>query len=387
MSRHAQRIALLSVAATAFIALGLFVTLGAGTSAAELSAKQQQAGFTAQRDPARDYVLASLQYKVETIPDLVLRDTARGKDLHLRVYYPQGPGAYPVIIFSHGAGGDKDVALELLRYWAAHGYVVIAPTHADSIRLRRKEGRQAGMTGILREFGTDADLRISRVIDDSFIIDRLPGLSKLAPELAGKLDASHIGVGGHSAGAMTAMLIGGTTEDMAANGAGGPETADLRDPRVDCVLVLSGQGITRNLSCFDEHSWDGVAIPMMVMTGSLDESARTGQTAVSRCDPYKYAQPGGKYLLFIQGAAHMSFTGKAAGKEGPGKGRLLGSLLGADALDTVQDFDQQAIFTDVQMSSLAFWDACLKGDHAAAKWLQSDAIAKCSGGQVEYSWK
>lgn len=387
MSRHIRRIVMWSIVGMAFVALGLLVTLGAGTSAAELSAKQQQAAYTTRRDSAQAYGTASPQLKVHTIPDLVLRDTARGKDLHVFIYYPQGQGAYPVIIFSHGAGGSQDVGPELLGYWASHGYVVIAPTHADSIRLRREQGQKAGMGGTLREFGTDANLRISRVKDDAFIIDSLPGLAHQAPELAGKLDASRVGVGGHSAGAMTAMLIGGTTEDMAANGPGGPETAALRDPRVSCILVLSGQGITRNWSCFDKHSWDAVTMPMMVMTGSLDESARTGQTTASRCDPYKYAPPGGKYLLFIQGAAHMSFTGKAAGKEGIGNGRLIDSLLGANSLDTMQDYDQQAIFADVQMSSLAFWDAYLKGDPAAAKWLKSDAIARYSGGQVEYRWK
>lgn len=387
MPRRIRRIVMWSVASAAFVVLGLLATLRAETSVAELSAKQQQAGYIAKRELAQVYAPASAQLEVTTIADLVLHDTARGKDLHVRIYYPQGQGAYPVIIFSHGAGGSQDVGPELLGFWASHGYVVIAPTHADSIRLRREQGQKTGMGDILREFGTDADLRISRVKDDSLIIDSLPGLAKLAPELAGKIDAKHIGVGGHSAGAMTAMLIGGTTEDMPANGPGGPETAALRDTRVSCILVLSGQGITPNWSCFDEHSWDALSIPMMVMTGSLDESSRTGQTTASRCDPYKYAPAGGKYLLFITGAAHMSFTGKAAGKEGSGNGRLIDSLLGARSLDTLQDFDQQAIFTDVQISSLAFWDAYLKGNLAAVKWLQSDAIAKYSGGQVEYRWK
>jgi predicted dienelactone hydrolase len=387
MSPSAYRLAACTAAGIAVSVIGLLAALGSETSAAEQSAKQQQAGFTAKRDISRGYVPAAPELAVSTIPDLVLHDSARGKDLHVRIYCPQGRSAFPVIVFSHGAGGGQDVGPELMGYWASHGYIVIAPTHADSIRLRREQGQRASMTGILREFGTDADLRVSRVQDDSFIIDSLAQLAQLAPELAGKIDASHVGVGGHSAGAMTAMLIGGTTEDMAANGAGGPETADLRDPRVDCILVLSGQGITRNLSCFDQHSWAPLAIPMMVMTGSLDESTRTGQSSASRCDPYKYAPAGNKFLLFIDGAAHMSFTGKAAGKEGAGRGKLLGGLLGARNLDTVQDFDQQAIFTDVQMSSVAFWDAYLKGDPVARQWLQSDAIANYSGGQIAYSWK
>lgn len=386
MRRNAYRFITWAAAGIAFIATGLLAALSVSTSAAEQSAAQKQAAYTAQRDMARAYNPSSAQLKVAAIPDLVLHDAARGKDLHVRVYYPLGNGPYPVIVFSHGAGGGQDVGPELLGFWASRSYVVIAPTHADSIRLRRQQGQRAGMAGILREFATDVDLRLSRVQDDSFIIDILPDLAKLAPELAGKLDASCIGVGGHSAGAMTAMLIGGATEDMAANGLGGPETADQRDPRVKCILVLSGQGITSNWSCFTKHSWDGVKIPMLVMTGSLDDSSRTGQTSLSRCDPYKYAIPPGKFLLYIDGATHMSFTGKVARKEGVGDGRLLSGLLGAGDLDTARDYDQQAIFTEVQMASLAFWDAYLKGDQRAENWLHSDAIERYSGGQVAYSW-
>jgi predicted dienelactone hydrolase len=327
--------------------------------------------------------------------ELTLHDDAREKKLEVKVYYPEAASAqtgaesrarFPLIVFSHGAGGDRYVANGLLSFWAAHGYVVVAPTHEDSISLRLRGGESASMKDVLRKFGTDPQLRIGCVLDDKLILDRLDDIEYELPDLDGRIDASRIGIAGHSAGAMTTALMAGTRCDMPVNGPGGPETAGLAELRASAFLVLSGQGCG---GAFDEHSWDDITRPMMVMTGSLDTSARTGETPESRCDPYTYAPPGDKYLLFIEGAAHMSFTGKAAGQEGPGRGRLLNSALGADQalLDQIDDYDQAAIFACVQQSSLAFWDAYLKSDARAKQYLSSDNIGKLGNPLVKYSLK
>jgi predicted dienelactone hydrolase len=49
-------------------------------------------------------------------------------------------GQFPVIVFSHGAGGSGQNYFPLTHYWATHGYVIIQPTHNDSIALRRERG-------------------------------------------------------------------------------------------------------------------------------------------------------------------------------------------------------------------------------------------------------
>jgi predicted dienelactone hydrolase len=391
MTRVAQRrrawVLPLGITCALLLVTGTALLFTAKCEASAKGPRHDQTAFADKRDVKQAYYPNAAVQEVSVISDLVLHDAARDKDLHVRVYYPQTGGNHPVIVFSHGAGGSQDVAPELLKYWASHGYVVLAPTHDDSIKLRKKAGERMSMAGIIKEFGSDPELRVSRVSDDSFIIDMLPQLPKLAPELNGKLDISRVGVGGHSAGAMTAMLIGGAVNDMAVNGPGGIETGSLSDKRVRCILVLSGQGISGALGCFDKHSWDGVSVPMMVMTGSLDGSTRTGQTAQSRRDPYLYAPAGNKYLLFIEGAAHSSFTGGMTSNAGLGGGRLVNAWLGAKNSGAAGDYSQDAIFEYVEMSSLVFWDAHLKGDAAAAKWIKSPAIDNYSGGQVEYQWK
>jgi predicted dienelactone hydrolase len=126
--------------------------------------------------------------------------------------------------------------------------------------------------------------------------------------------------------------------------------------------------------------------PMMVMTGSLDESTRTAQTPLSRCQPYYYAPAGGKYLVYIQGATHMSFTGKLGGDAGPDE-RLSGPMNRALGLTAEQErraesYDQAAIFSWVRTASLAFWDAHLKGSETARQWLESGALNALSAGQA-----
>jgi predicted dienelactone hydrolase len=333
------------------------------------------------------YGLADGPHAVAQIETLIVHDALRGKDLPLRAYFPIDGGPYPVIVFSHGAGGSRDVAPVLLAHWASHGYAVLAPSHADSVALLRENGADAQMGDILRSFGRDPEVRVNRVADLTLILDQLDALPALEPRLAGKIDASRIGVGGHSAGAMTASLIGGATVDMGVNGPGGPEVRSFRDERVDALLLLSGQGITGPGAGFHRASWDAMTLPTLVMTGSHDNSPRTRQTASSRRQPYDYAPPGDKYLLFIEGALHMSFTGRAAELEPGLSARWMERYLGTPDLSQALEYDHRAIFDYVIGASTAFWDATLKQDADAQAWLEGDGPKKWGAGQVEYGQK
>lgn len=70
------------------------------------------------------------KFKPVTVNDLKVKDEARKKDIALFVVAPEGEGKFPVILFS-SAQAPQTVG-GLANYWASHGYVVIAPTHADT---------------------------------------------------------------------------------------------------------------------------------------------------------------------------------------------------------------------------------------------------------------
>jgi len=92
------------------------------------------------REAADGYKLETGPLAVTEVSDIVLHDEKRNKDLHVRIFYPVQQGKYPVIVFSHGAGGSESCCESLTRHWATYGYITMQPTHDDSIVQRRDTG-------------------------------------------------------------------------------------------------------------------------------------------------------------------------------------------------------------------------------------------------------
>jgi len=312
-------------------------------------------------------------HRVQSIDQLILHDAKRAKDLPVRITYPAARGSFPLIIFSHGAGGSKDGYTELTRYWASHGYVCIQPTHSDSLSLRKREG-PISLRDIVGSAVRDSKGWEGRPRDVSFVIDSLVEMAVLAPQLKGKIDRRRIGVGGHSYGAYTAQLIGGATVDVP----GKPPGQSFADRRVRAILVMSGQG--RGQQGLTQRSWGALTCPMMTMTGSRDQGA-AGQGPDWKKEPFDFAPAGNKYHVFIEGANHFSFSGRlveVAGQQAAGT--RLGSALEGDA-------DQRAVFGYIKMATLAFWDAHLKNQKRALAYLHSHALGGYSQGAVKLFWK
>jgi len=297
---------------------------------------------------------------------ITLHDSVRNKDLPLRVTYPIAGGKFPVIVFSHGAGGSGDGYLGLTQHWAANGYICLQPTHEDSVQLRRQAGERITSIWDVLEDADQPERWTSRIKDIELILDSLDQIDRQVPEIKGRMDRAHIGVGGHSLGALTAALVGGATIQM-------PNLKGLqsfKDDRARAILLLSPQGPFAN--GFTNDSWKEMRSPTMVMTGSRDRGS-AGQDADWRTAAFKFSPAGDKYLLFIHDASHMSFSGRLA----EGKG-----LFGRPAPKS--DIDEGAIFDWVKTASLAFWDCYLKNDKEAQDFLKSDSLAKDSGGEIRY---
>jgi pimeloyl-ACP methyl ester carboxylesterase len=321
--------------------------------------------------PATASELAGSGLAVVDEADLVLRDAARNKDLRVHVSYPRGSGPVPVIVFSHGAGGSGRTYFPLARFWATHGYAVLLPTHADSLALRGGEPTLAVLRETLSGVATDAKAWENRIRDLVLILDSREAIAERAVGLQGRLDFSRLGVGGHSYGAFTAQLLAGALIDIPK----GPKGKSFADARPKAFLLLSAQG--KGQQGFNEKSWQPLDRPLLVMTGSRD-LGRAGQTPQWRLDPYRYAPPGDKFAVFVEGAAHMSFTGRLAEP---------GAFLPAAGGRRANPDEEVAIFKQVKIASLAFWDAYLKGDLPAKLFLQSDALASESGGKVKLERK
>ena len=285
------------------------------------------------------YSPSSGPYHVLTVERIVLHDATRKKDLPLKIYYPDAPGPFPVIVFSHGALASKDCYSALGRYWASSGYVSIHPSHGDSIV-------DSEYRGTLREAISDPGAWKNRPKDVSFIIDSLSDIEKLVPQLSGQLDRRHIGVGGHSFGAYTSELIGGTTILLPGN----DKPQSFADERVSAILLLSPQGEGR--MGLTAHSWDNLHLPMLLMYGSLDFGP-WGEAPVWRSEAFQKAPSDNKYKVELDGGTHMGFAGASR----PGG---------------VQD----GVFQCAKLVSIAFWDAYLKRVPKAMEYLKSGGLNK-----------
>src|SRR5277367_31956 len=64
--------------------------------------------------------------------DLTVHDAARDRDIPLRVYLPTNTAPVPVILFSHGLGGNREGSQFMGEHWAARGYVAVFLQHPGS---------------------------------------------------------------------------------------------------------------------------------------------------------------------------------------------------------------------------------------------------------------
>jgi predicted dienelactone hydrolase len=271
------------------------------------------------------------------------------------------------VVFSHGAGGSRATFPGLTAHWASHGYIVVLPTHSDSIELRRRKGEDLSL--LARDLNLLVrDVRpLDRLADVVFLLDSIGTMEERGPGLrggdgAGRVDRERIGMAGHSAGALTTQMAAGVKVRGVSPGAM-LEARSVGDPRIDAAILISGQGTTNRM--FTDQSWSELSKPTMVLTGSKDYAAISTETPASRREPFEKAKPGDKYLVFIEGATHSSYQGK-----GP-----------ALRLDREQPSETElSMITSVTAAAtLAFLDIYLKDDKRARAYLASEALPAFSG--------
>lgn len=316
-------------------------------------------------DPSKTdlYKLADGPLEVDRAANLELRDEKRDKTLPLRITLPKTEGKYPIIVFSHGALGSKDVYQPLITYWASHGYVCIQPTHGDSLSLLNL--REKLKIGSAKERVNSPDTLKhwrTRPEDVAFILDHLDAIASRVAGLEGKLDKSRIGMGGHSFGAHTTQMIAGLSlkSPLAA------KPIQLADPRPRAFLMISPQGTGRST---DKDSWRDITRPAMVITGSKDDSVRDGKGPEWRLEVYENMPPPDKYLVFIKDAYHG-----------------FGGIVGKVRFPSSGPANPDHVYY-VKTTSLAFWDAYLKQIETAKKFLQSEQLQQVTGSKATLSHK
>ncbi|MEI7932049.1 MAG: hypothetical protein WCI21_03210 [Alphaproteobacteria bacterium] len=295
-----------------------------------------------------------------TLERVELVDPVSKRKVPTRIYYPAKAGRYPVILFSHGFGGALNAFANTGRIWASHGYVVLHPTHIDSVANPDPAVDPADaviMRRVLAVRGTpDPAARqalvlliekpyflASRLRDIAFLQDALHGkLPGIPAEVLKRCNLSKMGMSGHSYGAYTTLIVSGAKLN--------PASVTPVPTGFLAGMSISGQGAGR--MGLSEASFPTITRPLMAITGTRDIGA-ANETPPWRLHGYDMSAPGHKYAVVVEGFAHGDFD-PAAGEPNAVKG---------DALHALQ---------------LDFWNAALKGQSAGWRDLDQKAMGSKS---------
>jgi predicted dienelactone hydrolase len=273
-----------------------------------------------------------------TVWDGVVTDSGRSRDIPVRVYLPDAKTPQPVILFSHGLGGSRENNPYLGQHWAKRGYVVVFMQHAGSDEHVWKDQPPAQRMASMRDAASLENF-MARVADVPAVLDALTQWNTTAGHsLKGRLDLAHVGMSGHSFGAVTSQAVSGQSFPLSER--------SLTDARIKAAVMMSPSTPKRG---DPKTAFSGVKIPWLLMTGTKDEAPIGNATAASRLEVFPALPPGSKYELVLDKAEHSAFSDRAlpGDKEerNPNHHRAILAL------------------------STAFFDATLRSDAAARAWL------------------
>jgi predicted dienelactone hydrolase len=250
-----------------------------------------------------------------------------------------------VILFSHGLGGSREGSPFLGQHWARRGYVCVFLQHPGSDASVWKDAKSLERMAALRG-AADAKNFMLRVQDVPAVLDQLEVWNKEPKHwLAGRMDLAHVGMSGHSFGAVTTQAVSGQST---ARG-----RLSLTDKRIIAALPMSP---SLPKAADAKETFGSVKIPWLLMTGTNDTSPIGDQTVESRLAVFPALPAGDKYELVLNKAEHSVFTERA---------------LPGDKAERNPNHHRAILAI-----STAFWDAYLRDDKTAREWLTGDGPKK-----------
>lgn len=277
---------------------------------------------------------------------LAVIDELRSREIPLRIFLPIGTDPAPVVLFSHGLGGSRENNSYLGKHWAGRSYVVVFLQHPGSDDAVWRNERLLQRKAAMERAASFENFRL-RAKDVSVVLDQLENWNKENGHVvAGRLDMDHVGMSGHSFGAVTTQAVSGQTFLRG--------RVPFTDGRIKAAVAFSPSGPRDRPN--SANTFAQVKIPWMVMTGTKDEAV-IGKTDVkSRLSVFPALPPGGKYELLLDKAEHSAFNERTLPgdkeKRNPNHHRVILAL------------------------STAFWDAYLREDASAKAWLDGDGPRK-----------
>lgn len=268
---------------------------------------------------------------------LTVHDAKRNRDIPIRVYLPESKKPAPVVLFSHGLGGSRDNNPYLGNHWAKRGYAVVFIQHPGSDDSVWKDLAPRERMAAMKQ-AASATSFVERVGDIPAVLDALAiwNVEKENP-LFGRLDLKHIGMSGHSFGAVT-------TQSMAGQSTAGGRIS-FADSRLTAAVMMSPAPPKTG---DPDEAFSTIKIPCLLLTGTRDSSPIRDMEPAERLKVFPAIRNAPVWQVVFDGLEHMDFGERGGSQEGKRYHRAILAL------------------------TTAFWDAELKGDKRALEWLNGD---------------
>lgn len=288
--------------------------------------------------------------------ELRFTDARRQRELPLKIYLPSSDSAAPVVLFSHGLGGNREGSAYLGRHWAARGYLAVFLQHPGSDDSVWKDVPAAERMPAMRRAASIPNT-IARILDVPAVIDQLERWQdERGHPLFGRLDLSRIGLSGHSFGALTTQSLSGM---RFANG------QKPTEPRLRAAVIMSPSGARDGAD--SGPTFGSVSMPWLLMTGTLDTFPIGNVDIQSRFSVFPALPTGDKFELVLNRAEHSAFTDRA---------------LPGDREPRNPNHHRAILAT-----STAFWDAYLLGNASARQWLTQGGARAVLEPDDRWQWK
>ncbi|MEM9977229.1 MAG: alpha/beta fold hydrolase [Cyanobacteria bacterium P01_D01_bin.2] len=248
-----------------------------------------------------------------------LEDTTLPTDLYL----PEGQ-SFPLVVMSHGLGGNRGTLAYLAEHLASHGLAVAVVEHPGS----SDDQISALLSGQIGEVVEPAEMT-RRPLDIHVLLDELEALVQDDPTLGSRMDLQRVAVVGQSMGGYTSLAMAGATFDLDTLEKSCPPQITqlnlslllqclvpllpqplppLQDERVRAAIAIN----PLDSAVFGPSGMANIDIPVMVVSGSADTVT---PALAEQIRPFTWLNSPERYLLLVENGTHFSAIHNPQGGE------------------------------------------------------------------------